>query len=169
MKPNYGSALWIGAVVGLVVSMAVLLFVGATGAVSKLAVVGEGADIEPAFAVPASSFWIVVIVSGAVAGLAIAIITRAISRVIDPSASSASSLIVGPLGAVIGGVVAIAVYPLGASTLGSIADGVATVTVIQMIVLTAIVGVAIGGAMAWLTYVMARPPQLEDDPELLTA
>jgi len=169
MKPSYGTALGIGAALGLVVSMAALLFVGATGAVSTMDVVGEGSGIEPAFAVPASALWIVVLITGAVGGLVLALATRAVARVIDPEANSASSILVGPIGIVVGGVVAMAVFPLGVTILGSLADGVATITVLQMILLAAIVGVAAGGAIVWLSYVMSRPPQSSEDPELLTA
>lgn len=169
MKPSYGKSIVIGALIGLVVSMATLLVVGATGGVSKLGIIGEGADIEPAFAVPASAMWIVVAIAGAAVGLVLAIATRAFSRVIDPDAKSVSSALVGVVGAVVGAVVAIAVFPVGSSALGEIKDGVATVTVAQVIILTAITGISTGGGVVWLSYVMARPPQQEDDPELLAA
>lgn len=169
MKPSYGTALGIGAALGLVVSMAALLFVGATGAVSSMDVIGEGAGIEPAFAVPASALWIVVLITGAIGGLVLAMATRAIARVIDPDADSASPILIGPIGVIVGAVVAISVFPLGVSILGSLTDGVATITVLQMTLLTAIVGIAGGGAIVWLSYIMARPPESADDPELMTA
>lgn len=169
MKPSYGKALVIGAVIGLVVSMAALLIAGATGGVSKLGIVGEGANIEPAFAVPASSLWIVVVIAGAAIGLVLGVATRAISRVIDPDAKSTPTAVIGAIGAVVGAVVAIAIFPVGSSVLGEIKDGVATVTVAKMTILTALAGIAGGGGIVWLSYVMARPPQHEEDPELLAA
>lgn len=169
MKPSYSTALGLGALVGLLLSVAILLLAGATGGVSKLAVVGEGTDIDPAFSIPASALWIVVIVSGAVAGLVLAVATRAITRVIDPASNSAPGIVVGPVGAVIGAVVAIAVFPVGSSVLGEISDGLVVVTVAQMTILTALAGIVIGGGVVWLSYVMARPPHPEADPELLTA
>ena len=75
MKPSYGSAFGIGAIVGLVLAVATMLFVGATGGVPKLGVIGEGADIEPVFAVPASALWIVTILAAGVAGMILAIAT----------------------------------------------------------------------------------------------
>lgn len=169
MKPSYGTALGIGAAAGLVLSTVLLLFAGATGAVTTMGIVGEGQDIEPAFSTPASALWIVVLLMGGVGGLVLAITTRAIARVIDPDAKSVPSGVIGAIGLVVGAVVAIAVLPVGVTVLGSVSDGTATVTVIQMVLLASIVGVAGGAAVTWLSYIMARPPQHAADEELLAA
>lgn len=167
MKPSYGSAFGIGAVVGLVLGAAAMLFVGATGGLPKLGIEGEGDAITPIFAVPASALWIVTILMTAFAGLVLAVATRAIARVIDPEAPSITMWIIAPVGAIVGAVVAFAVFPLGVSLLGSLADGVATVSVAGMTGLALTTGVAAGGSIVWVSYVMARPPQQVDDPELL--
>jgi hypothetical protein len=58
---------------------------------------------------------------------------------------------------------------LGAGILGTVADGMATVTVVEMVILAAIIGLSGGAFVAWLSYVLARPPAYEADPDLLTA
>ena len=158
-----------GALVGTVIALAALLFAGATGGVPKATIVGELPDIEPAFAVPASAFWIVAIITGAVCGIVLAIGTRALASVIDPDADGAPWWVIIGLGAIVGAAAAFAVFPLGITLLGSVQDGLATVTVIQMIGLTVLAGFSGGGAIAWQSYILARPPQPEEDPELLAA
>lgn len=169
MKPSYTQAAVLGAVVGLVLALGAMLFVGATGGVPKLAVTGQGAGIEPAFSVPSSAMWMVAIVSSAVIGLILAVGTRAIVRVIDPDSASTTLWVVAPAGAVVGAVLAMAVYPLGVSMLGSLADGNATISVIGMTILTAMLGIVGGAVIVWQSYVMSRPQQAQPDPELLAA
>ncbi len=169
MKPSYGSAFGIGAIVGLVVAVAGTLFVGATGGISKLAVTGEAASVEPVFAVPASALWIVTIVIAAVIGALLAVVTAAIARVIDPEASSVGLWVIAPLGAIVGGVVAFAVFPLGVTGLGTLQDGVATISVMSMVTLAAVAGLAGGSVIVWQSYIMARPPIGAPDPDLLPA
>jgi len=169
MKPSYAQATILGAVVGLVLALGALLFVGATGGVPKLGVTGEGAGVEPAFIVPASAFWMVAILAGAVIGLILSIGTRAIVRVLDPDSPSTTLWIVAPTGAIVGGVLALAVYPLGVSMFGSLADGNASISVVGMTMLTAILGIVGGAVIVWQSYVMSRPQQAQPDPELLAA
>ena len=169
MKPSYTSAFGLGALAGLIIALSALLFVGATGGTAKLEVIGEGTGIEPAFAIPASAFWMVSIVAGAVCGLILALVTHAIGKVIDPDAQGAPVWVVGLLGVVVGGVVSFAIFPLGSTVLGSVQDGVATVTVADITILTAVAGLAGGAAIAWQSYIMTRPPQAKEDPELLAA
>lgn len=167
MKPNYGSAFGIGALVGLVLATATMLFVGATGGVPKLTVLDQGSSVEPAFSVPASAMWIVTIVAGAVCGLALAIATKTIARIIDPDTDGASMLIIAPLGAIVGGVVCFAIYPLGITLLGEVADGLATASVADIAILTAVAGLAAGSVITWQSYILARPPVPAEDTELM--
>lgn len=169
MKPSYTSAFAVGAVVGLVLAAAGTLFAGAAGGVPKLGVTGEGSVLDPVFSVPASALWWVVILLSAALGLILAMATRAIARVIDPDAASVSLWVIAPLGAIVGGVVAFAVFPLGVSGFGTLQDGVATVSIAEMMLLSGIVGVASGAVITWQSYIMTRPPTTEDDPELLPA
>lgn len=169
MKPSYGSAFGVGAIVGLIGAVAATLFVGATGGISKLDVTAEAASIEPVFAVPASALWIVTIVVAAALGMLLAVVTAAVARVIDPEASGAGLWVIALLGAIVGGVVAFAVFPLGVSGLGSLQDGVATISVVDMVALSAIAGLAGGSVIVWQSYIMARPPLVTPDPELLAA
>jgi hypothetical protein len=169
MKPSYTSAFAIGAVVGLILAAAGTLFAGATGGVSKLGVNGEGSVLDPVFNVPASALWFVVILTSAGLGLVLAVATRAVANVIDPDAPSVTLWVIGPLGAIVGGVVAFAVFPLGVSGFGTLQDGVATVSIAEMMLLSAMVGVSAGAVITWQSYIMARPPTAEDDPELLPA
>jgi len=165
MKPSYSSAFGVGAIVGLVFGAVAMLFVGATGGLPKLGIEGEA--VTTVFAVPASALWIVTILVAAIAGVILAVVTRAIARAIDPEAASITLWIIAPVGAIVGGVVAFAVFPLGVSLLGSLADGVATVSVADMVALALITGVSGGSIIVWSSYVMARPPQPVEDPELL--
>jgi hypothetical protein len=169
MKPSYGSAFGVGAIVGLVVAVAGTLFAGATGGISKLGVTGEGSSIEPVFAVPASALWIVTIVVAAAIGTLLAVVTAAVARVIDPDASGVGLWIIAPLGAIVGGVVAFAVFPLGVTGLGSLEEGVATISVVAMVALAAVSGLAGGSVIVWQSYIMARPPLGAPDPDLLPA
>jgi hypothetical protein len=167
MKPSYSSAFGVGAVVGLVLGAVAMLFVGATGGLPKLGIEGEGEAVTTVFAVPASALWIVTILVSAVAGVILAVATRGVARVIDPDAASITLWIITPVGAIVGGVIAFAVFPLGVSLLGSLAEGVATVSVADMVALALVTGVAGGSIVVWSSYVMARPPQPGEDPELL--
>lgn len=167
MKPSYGSAFGIGAVAGLILALCAFVFVAATGGVTKLDVIGGGSAIEPALSVPTSAMWIVSILTGATCGLILAVVTRTIARVIDPTASSVSLAIIAPLGFVVGGVISFAILPLGITVLGSLADGVATIPVADLVLLVAIGGIVGGAVIVWQSYIMARPPLPEQDPELL--
>lgn len=154
---------------GLVLSTCALLFFGASGGVPKLDVVGEGASLEPVFSVPASAMWMTAIGAGAVCGLILSIATKAIARVIDPDTSGASLWIIAPVGAIVGGVIAFAVFPLGVSLLGDLKDGVATVSVSDLTLLASIAGLAGGSIITWQSYILSRPPVHEEDLELLQA
>jgi hypothetical protein len=167
MKPSYGTSVGLGAVAGLVLAECALLFVGATGGVPKLDVIGSGSDIEPVFSVPASALWMVLIVASLACGILLAVTTWAIARTIEPDAHGANCAIIGATGAVVAVAVSFAVFPLGVTVLGSLTDGVATLSVADMAAMCAIVGVAGGAAIVWLSYILTRPPQPAEDPELL--
>jgi len=167
MKPSYGSALTIGAVVGLILSMAAMLFVGATGGIPKLDVVGTGSQLDPSFAVPASALWIVATLAAAVCGIVLAIATRGVARIIDPTASGVPLVAIAVLGAAVAGILTFAVFPLGVTLLGSLKDGIATVSVVEMGIMVATVGVVGGAIISWQSYIMSRPPQPHEDAELL--
>ena len=70
-------------------------------------------------------------------------------------------------GAIVAVAVSFAVFPLAVTVLGSLKDGIATLSVADMAAMCAIVGVAGGAAIVWLSYILTRPPQPADDPELL--
>jgi hypothetical protein len=169
MKPSYGTSVVLGAVSGLVLALCAMLLVGATGGVPKLDVIGTGSSIEPVFSVPASALWMVIVVTALACGIVLAIATWAVAHTIDPEASGTHVSIVVILGAIVAIAISFAVYPLGVSLLGSLQDGNATASVIDMTILTATVGLAAGASIAWLSYILSRPPQHTDDPELLTA
>lgn len=169
MKPSYGRALAIGAAVGLVLALAITVFAGATGGVPKLTVIGEGTAIEPSIASPASALWVVAVLSGAVGGALLSIITRAIARIIDPEPSTISLVVLVPVSMVIGAAITMSVLPLGATLLGSIADGTVTVSIVGLLLLVSVIGIAAGAVVTWFTYLLSRPPAHVDDPELLSA
>ncbi|MGI9528839.1 MAG: hypothetical protein ACR2NG_03945 [Acidimicrobiia bacterium] len=169
MKPSYGSALSIGAIVGTVIALSAMVFVAATGGVAKLTVIGDGTSIEPAFAVPASAFFMVATLVGGVCGLVLAVGTRAIAAVIDPETSGAPTWLIGTLGFVVGAVVSAAVFPLGVTLVGTVQDGLATASVVDIVLLTIVAGLAGGAVICWQSYIMARPPQPKPDTELLAA
>jgi hypothetical protein len=169
MKPSYSTSFLVGAVGGLVVAVATLLFVASLGGISYLNPSIETGSVDPVFSVPASSLWMMTLVAGFGGGAVISAITFGVARVIDPAAKPLASPIVILVGATVGATIAIAVMLLGAGILGTVADGMATVTVVEMVVLAAIIGLSGGAFVAWFSYVLARPPVYEADPDLLTA
>jgi hypothetical protein len=169
MKPSYSTALVIGAITGVVVALSLLVFFAASGAVPSLTAVPDGSDVVPTLTAPASATWIIVILAGAGGGLVVSIATFAVGRVLDPEASSAPLAVVAPLGAIVGAVIGMVVFPLGITVAGSISEGNANIGVADLTVLTAITGLVGGGAIAWLSYILVRPSSPADDPELLAA
>lgn len=163
MKPSYITALVVGALTGVVLALSLMLYVGATGGIPSANAVIEGTRVVPVFATPASALWIIVILTSAVGGLVVATATKAVSRAIDPEADSASLAVIAPLGMVIAPVIAMAMFPLGAVVLGSIEDGTVTLGVVEMVALAAVTGLVAGGFIAWLSYILARPPVPEVD------
>lgn len=169
MKPSYGTSLIIGAVTGLIVAIALFLFIASLGAVSALRPAIETDSATPVFSISASALWSMTLISGLVGGALLATITKGIARVIDPASSSVSLLVIAPLGAVVGAVIGMVVFPLGVTVLGTIAEGTATISVVGMTILTCISGLVGGATIVWLSYLLARPPVYEDDPALLHA
>jgi len=167
MKPSYVTSLYFGAVAGLVLALALLLFVGSLGAVAYLNPSIDTGSVDPVFSIPASALWSMTLLAGLGGGVILSAITYAVARVIDPDAPSVSSLIVVVVGGIVGAIAAITVMLLGAGILGTVAEGIATVTVVEMVIFTATIGLAGGGTVTWLSYILARPPVYETDPELL--
>lgn len=163
MKPSYLTALVIGAVTGLVLALSLTLYVGATGGIPSVDAVVDGSSVVPVFAPPASSLWIIVILTSALGGLIAAVATKAVARAIDPDAQSASLVVIAPLGVVVGAVIGMAVFPLGTLVLGSIEEGTVTLSVVQLVALASITGLVAGGLVVWFSYILARPPQIEED------
>jgi hypothetical protein len=166
MKPSYSTALLVGAVTGIVLAIALTLYVGATGGIPSVDAVVEGSRVVPVFAVPASSLWIMVILASALGGLVAATTTKAVTRVIAPDANATSLAVIATLGVVIAPVVGMAVFPLGAIVLGSISEGIVTLSVIQVISLSLVIGFVAGGFVVWLSYILARPPAVTEDPSI---
>lgn len=166
MKPSYLTALLVGAVTGLVLALSLTLYVAATGAIPTVDAVVEGSNVVPVFAPPASALWIMVILTAGVGGVIAAVATKAVARAIDPDAPSASLAIIAPLGFVVGAVIGMAVFPLGALVLGSIEQGTVTLSVVQLISLASITGLVAGGLIVWFSYILARPPQIDEDEEI---
>ena len=167
MKPSYSTSVLIGAVAGLIVAIAILLFVGSLGGISYLNPSLETGSVDPVFSVPASALWMMTLMAGFAGGTVLSAITIGVARVIDPDANPVSAVIVVLVGATVGATVAISVMLLGAGVLGTVADGIATVTVVQMVILTAVIGLSGGASVTWLSYALTRPPVYETDPELL--
>jgi hypothetical protein len=169
MKPSYNTSFVLGAVTGLVVSIAILLFVASLGGVSYLNPSIDTGSVDPVFSIPASALWSMTLLAGFAGGALLSAVTFGVARVIDPEATPLSYVIVVLVGATVGAVVAISVMLLGAGILGTVADGIVTVTVVQMVVFTAVIGIAGGATVTWLSYILARPPVYESDPDLLAA
>ena len=167
MKPSYSTSFLVGAVGGLVVAVATLLFVASLGGISYLNPSIETGSVDPVFSVPASALWMMTLVAGFAGGAVISAITFGVARVIDPDAEALASPIVILVGATVGATIAIAVMLLGAGILGTVAEGIATVTVVEMVILAAVIGLSGGSFVAWLSYILARPPAYETDPDLL--
>lgn len=169
MKPNYTAALAIGGVAGLVMALALFTFFAATGAVPSLGVEVDGNDVIPTFSAAASATWMIVILAGLVGGAIIATVTRVVARVIEPEGKSVSLGVIASVGAVVAPTVAIVVFPLGITVLGSVRDGSAILSVADFVILAAIAGLLAGGSVAWISYILARPSTPVADPELQTA
>lgn len=169
MKPSYFTATVIGAVSGLLIALAVFTYLAAAGAVRTLTTEIVGSDVVPTFSASASATWLAVIVGGVLGGVIIAVATHAVARVVDPESSSGSLILLVPLGAVVAGIVAMIVFPLGITVLGSISDGNAIVGVGDMVILVLLAGAIAGGAVAFVSYVIVRPPAPVEDTELLAA
>ena len=169
MKPSYNTSIVLGAVTGLVVAIAILLFVASLGGVSYLNPSIDTGSVDPVFSIPASALWSMTLLAGFAGGALLSAVTFGVARVIDPEATPVSYVIVVLVGATVGAVVAISVMLLGAGILGTVADGIATVTVVQMVIFTAVIGIAGGATVTWLSYILARPPAYESDPDLLAA
>jgi hypothetical protein len=169
MKPRYSSALVIGAVSGLVLSLCLVAFITAYGGVPSLIAVVDGSDVVPTLSAAASATWIMVILAGIVGGLILSISTYGVARVLEPEASSAPLAVVAPLGSIIGAVIGMVVFPLGITVVGSISEGSAIIGVSNLVILAGVVGIVAGAIVTWLTYVLARPSTPAVDPELLAA
>jgi hypothetical protein len=169
MKPSYTTSLLIGAVVGLVMGVAMATYVTATGGIPALTAELDGAQVVPTIAPAASAMWITVIIAGLIGGLILSVGTKSIASVIEPEAATASLTLIGTIGAVVGAVVAVVIVPLGITILGSVTDGMAIISVADLFVLAAIAGLVAGGSVTWLSYVLARQPAHAEDPELLAA
>lgn len=169
MKPNYFAALVIGGVTGLVMALALSSFFAATGAVPSLGAEVDGSDIIPTFSPAASATWMIVILAGLTGGAVLATITRAVARVIAPESHSASLGVIASIGAGIAATVSMVVFPLGITVTGSITDGHAVIAVTEFVLLAAITGLIGGAAVAWISYLLARPSTPADDPELQAA
>jgi len=166
MKPSYFTALLIGAVTGVVLALSLTLYVAATGGIPSVDAVVDGSRVVPVFAPPASALWIIVILTSGVGGLIVAVATKAVARAIDPDAESASLAVIAPLGFVVGTVIGMAVFPLGTLVLGTIEQGTATLSVVQLVSLAAVTGLVAGGLIAWFSYILARPPHVEADESI---
>ncbi|MCL1595406.1 MAG: hypothetical protein M3132_13735 [Actinomycetia bacterium] len=167
MKANYGASMVIGAIAGLVGALAIFLFVAGMGGVSSLDPAFDTGSVEPVFSISASALWSMTLLAGIAVGTILAIATKAVARVIDPDAAANSLWIIAPVGATVGAVIGIVVFPLGVTVVGTIAEGTATVTVTDMVGMVALAGLLGGASVVWLSYVLSRPPVLEPDPELL--
>lgn len=167
MKPSYGTSLIIGAVAGLFLAVAMFLFIASLGAVSSLQPAIETDSVEPVFSMPASTLWWMTVIVGAISGALLGGITKAVSAVIDPDAIPAPLWLIAPLGAMVGSVIGVVVFPLGVTVVGTLTEGIATVTVTQMVALLSAAGFLGGAIVVWQSYLLARPPVHEGDPELL--
>jgi hypothetical protein len=166
MKPSYTTALVVGALTGLVLALSLMLYVGATGGIPSVNAVVDGSRVIPVFAPSASSLWIVLIVTSSVGGLIAATVTRAIARSIAPDSAAAPLWIVASLGMIVAPVVAMAIFPLGVMALGSLDGGVVTLSVVQVVSLAAITGLFSGSAIVWLSYILTRHPEAEEDTSI---
>ena len=140
MKPSYSTAVVIGALAGLVISLALFVFVTASGGIPSLEIEIDGADVIPTIAASASATWTMIVLTSAVGGAIIATVTYAVARVIEPAAAAAPLIVVAPLGAVIAAVVGMVVFPLGVTIMGSISDGNAIIGVGDMVILAGAAG-----------------------------
>lgn len=166
MKPSYLTALVVGSLTGGFLAIALMLYAGATGGVPSVDAVPDGSLFVPVFSPPASSLWSMVILLGAFGGFVVATGTRAVARIIDPDAPSVSAALIATLGTLTAPIIGMTVFPLGVIVLGSIEEGTVTIGVIEMSILTGIAGLVAGGLIAWLSYVLARPPADEADTSL---
>lgn len=167
MKRSNGKALVVGASFGLILALSLMLYIAATGAVPSVNATVDNVGVVPVFAPAASALWISLILGASFGGLVLAIGTGAVSRVIEPEARPASFAVVAVVGAVVSPIIAMSVLPLGIIVLGSIEEGTATIGVVELVSLTAIIGIVAGGLVVWLSSVLSRPPEAKEDVDLL--
>lgn len=168
MKRSNGMALGIGASSGLILALALMLYASATGGIPSVGATLDSTGIVPVFTPAASALWIAVILAASFGGFVLAAATRAVTRVIDPEATSAAFALVAVVGMVVAPVVAMAAFPLGTIVFGSIDNGTVSLGVAEMVWLTAAVGILAGAMVVWLAYILARPPVEEADLGLLS-
>ncbi|MCB1246336.1 MAG: hypothetical protein KDB69_03635 [Acidimicrobiia bacterium] len=167
MKPSYSTSFFVGAVAGAILALSLFTYFAAAGAVRTLQAEVVGSDLVPTFAPSASATWYMVILGGLIGGTIIAIVTYALSRVVDPDGSAGSLWVMVPVGSVVAAIVSMIVFPLGVTVLGSITDGNAVIGVADMVVLVVVAGAVAGGIVAWLSAIIARPTTPAPDDELL--
>lgn len=167
MKRSNGKALVVGAASGLILALAGMLYIAATGGIPSVTAIADDSGILPVFAPAASALWIAVVLGSATAGFILAVGTRSVARVIQPDARPTPLAIVAAIGMIVAPVVGMAVFPLGVIVMGSIEEGTATISVAELVGLTAAVGIVAGSLVVWLSYVLSRPPAPKQDLGLM--
>jgi hypothetical protein len=142
-----------GAVAGAVIALAfTALFVGrfALRSVSQV-------DGRAAFEVTSGALYLLVVIVGALAGLTIGVVAYAFGREAEPDAPRFPLQYLLPVAAATGALFAYAVLRAGLAFFGDINQGMATISVVRMVVVVLVMGVLAGGITSAVVDALARP------------
>ncbi len=152
------SAAW-GAAVGSLLALGVLvLFTGrqAIGSVGAVVLDYDAVRARPQFAVSSGGLFLLVAGIALLGGLAVAALTYARSRELDPTSERFPLRAVLPVGAVTSLVAGYAVLRAGLGATADIGGGVVTISAFRMIVVTLLAGFVAGAVTAGIVEPLAR-------------
>ncbi|MGD2051161.1 MAG: hypothetical protein PVI35_01680 [Acidimicrobiia bacterium] len=158
MRHRAVSTAW-GAVTGSLLALAALvLFTGrqAIDSIGSVVLSYDAMRIRPQFAISSGGLFLLVAGTALLGGLAVAAITYARSRELDPSSERFPLRAVLPVGAVTGLVAAYAVLRAGLGATATIDAGVVTISAFRMIVVALLAGLVAGGVTAAVVEPLAR-------------
>ena len=142
-----------GAAAGAVAALVLMpIFVGLF-AVDTLDIINRRAS----FAASTGSMYLLVIVLGLIGGLAISAVTYAFGKESEPGTQRFPVHWMLPIGAVVAALFAYMVLRFGVGAAGDITAGVATISVLRMVIVALLMGLFAGAATAAVVDALARP------------
>ena len=153
MSPSRVKPALYGSAAGGAIALALLAIF--TGRFASASVVAEGGIAG--YEVTTGALYLAVVVAGALGGVLIGALAYAYGRSTDPHAARFPLGALLPVAAVTGALFAYAVLRFGVGAAGDITNGVASISVVRMVVVALLMGLAAGGITAAVTDALARP------------